>query len=124
MARETPSPIESSPTVELINDGYALCEEVSLNLVFCNDPFRKWLSVNNPCVPLSQVIADVIPDILFKRLDKRGHYSFYFEVNATGRDIPSYLEASFKRITWEGQPYIGVQVRDASKIKESSKIKE
>jgi serine phosphatase RsbU (regulator of sigma subunit) len=122
MAREILSPIASSPTVEIIDDGYALCEDGSLNLVFCNEPFRRWLNVQKLGVPLPEVIVDTKPDTLFKRLDKRGHYSFYLELNANDRKIPDYLEASFKRINWEGRPYIGVHVCDASKIKEKDAL--
>lgn len=121
MEREIPSPIASSPSVELIDDGYALCEEDSLTLVFCNAPFQKWLKIVDPGVPLSQVLVDIKPEMLFKRLDKRGYYSLYFETQAK-KDTPGYLEATFTKVHWEGRPYIAVHVRDASKIKEKDAL--
>ncbi|MGH6636102.1 MAG: PP2C family protein-serine/threonine phosphatase [Gammaproteobacteria bacterium] len=122
MEREISSPLTASPTVELIDDGYALCEEDSLGLVFCNAPFQKWLKVADPGVPLSQVLVDIKPETLFKRLDKRGYYSLYFETQAKARDIPNYLEASFKKVNWKGRPYIAVHLRDASVIKEKDAL--
>ena len=53
------SALASHPTVEFINDGFALCEDDSLNIVFCNPTFRKWFDVHDLSVPLNHVTDEM-----------------------------------------------------------------
>ncbi|CAN5855022.1 hypothetical protein BH20PSE1_BH20PSE1_19260 [soil metagenome] len=122
MDQETSPSFPSPPSVESIEDGYALFEDESLNLVFCNTPFRRWLSVQNFATTLNQVIVDLNAETLFKRLDKRGHHSLYLAPPMRDRAIPNFLEASFRRIDWEGRRYVSVHLRDASMIKEKDAL--
>ena len=39
------SSISIIPTVELINDAYALCELESLAIAYCNPVFIEWFSI-------------------------------------------------------------------------------
>ncbi len=122
MDRELLAASPSPPTIDLVDDGYALCEVESLRLVFCNTTFRRWLNVQNLGITLSQIILELNPETLFKRLNKRGHYSLYYAPRANDKETPVYLGASFKRISWEGRLYISVHVHDASMIKEKDAL--
>ncbi len=116
------SALASHPTVEFINDGFALCEEDSLNIVFCNPTFRKWLDVHDLSVPLNHVLETLKTDILFKRLKKRGVYSFSIEPEEERKGFPVLMEVSIKPVKWAEESCISVHVHNTSKLKEKDAL--
>ena len=62
------SKISFQPDVDIIDDGYALCDKQSLSLVYCNPVFRKWFNIHELHVAIDQIIDTLRADILLKTL--------------------------------------------------------
>ena len=73
------SAISFEPGIEIIDDGYALCDRQTLTLVYCNPVFRTWFDVHELHVFIDQIIDSLKTDILLKRLAKRGAYTLAIE---------------------------------------------
>ncbi|MGH8556167.1 MAG: hypothetical protein ACRESZ_01640 [Methylococcales bacterium] len=120
--REVLSCLPSLPSFEIVDDGYALFEDGSLNLVFCNATFRHWLDVQELGIRLDKAIVEINPATLLKRLDKRGRHSLYLVPRTAGRAIPNFIEVLIRRTDWEGGRYIIVHLHDASTIQEKDAL--
>jgi len=116
------SVLDSHPTVEFIHDGFALCEDDSLNIVFCNPTFRKWFDVHDLSIPLNEVLETLKTDLLFKRLKKRGAYSILIEAEEERKGFPVLMEVFFKPLKWAEKLYISVHVHNMSKLKEKDAL--
>jgi len=47
------------PTVELIDDAYALYQEENLKLVYCNPVFIEWFNIQQPGSLLDETIVSL-----------------------------------------------------------------
>ena len=118
------SGLAAIPTVELIDDAYALCEDETLKLAYCNHVFTEWFNIREIGCLLDEVISSLKKDTLFKRIDKRGYYSLSIETDAENKKIPSLIEIKFQKTDWQGDSYISVYARDMSKLKEKDMLLE
>jgi hypothetical protein len=112
------SAINFKPSVDNIDDGYTLCANGSLTVVYSNATFLKWFN----SAELHMSIADIIPslktDILLKRLDKRGYYLLVLETAEKKWGFPQRIEISFKLINVKNEKYIALHARDMTKLLE------
>ncbi len=116
------SSISIIPTVELIDDAYALCDLESLAIAYCNLVFMEWFSIQQLGNLLDETIPSLKKTTLFKRIDKRGYYSLSIETNPENKKIPSLIEIKFQKIDWQGHSYISAYARDMSKLKEKDML--
>lgn len=117
------SDISTIPTVELINDAYALYEYATLELAYCNPVFIEWFNIQqSPASTLDEAIVSLKKATLFKRIEKRGYYSLSIDTNSTNKKIPSLIEVRFQKTEWQGSPYISAYARDMSKLKEKEML--
>ena len=120
--KEGLSNISAIPTVELIDDAYALCEDETLEVVYCNSVFSEWFSIQQLGILLDEAIASLKKATLFKRIDKRGYYSISIETDPENKKIPSLIEIKFQKIDWQGISYISAYARDMRKLKEKDML--
>jgi class 3 adenylate cyclase len=116
------STLSAIPTVELIDDAYALCEEDTLKIIYCNAVFIEWFNTQQAGSFLDEAISSLKKDTLFKRIDKRGYYSLSIETDPGNKKTPSLIEIKFQKTDWQGNPYISVFARDMSKLKEKDML--
>lgn len=116
------STLSAIPTLELIDDAYALCEDETLKLVYCNPVFREWFKIQRAGTLLDEAITALKKDTLFKRIDKRGYYSLSIETDPENKKTPSLIEIRFQKTDWQGNSYISAYVRDMSKLKEKDML--
>lgn len=121
---ESLSSISEIPTVDLIDDAYALCEEETLRLAYCNPIFLEWFNIQQPERLLDEVITTLKKATLFKRIEKRGYYNISIERDAKSKQIPSLIDIKFQKLVWQGTYYISVYARDMSKLKEKDMLAE
>ena len=121
---ESLSSISTIPTIELIDDAYALYEEGSLELAYCNPAFREWFNVQQPGSLLDETIVTLKKATLFKRIDKRGYYSISIDTQAANKNKPTLIEIKFQKTDWQGTNYISAYARDMSKLKEKDMLVE
>jgi len=112
----------SAPTVDLLEDGYALFDESSLGSRYLHPIFRLWFNLTRDEADLGQIIPELNVEMLRKRLDKRGHHSFFLTPRVYGKGIPSYVEIYVKRVNWNGWPCLSLHVHDASAIQEKDAL--
>lgn len=112
------------PSVDLIDDGYALCATESLKLVYCNPAFLAWFNIQQPESTLDEIIPALKKSTLFKRIDKRGYYSISIEPDTKNKQTPSLLEVKFQQTEWQGTQYISVYAKDMSVLKEKDMLAE
>ena len=118
------STLSAIPTVELIDDAYALCEDETLKVVYCNPVFIVWFNIQQAGSLLDEAITPFKRDTLFKRIDKRGYYSLSIETDPENKKTPSLIEIRFQKTDWQGTSYISVYARDMSKLKEKDMLLE
>ena len=116
------STLSAIPTVELIDDAYALCEDETLKLVYCSPVFIEWFNIQQAGSLLDEAITSLKKDTLFKRIDKRGYYSLSIETVPENKKIPSLIEINFQKTDWQDTSYISVYARDMSKLKEKDML--
>lgn len=116
------SSISIIPTVELIEDAYALCDPENLAITYCNPVFIEWFNIQQLGSLLDEAIASLKTTTLFKRIEKRGYYSLSIETNPENKKIPSLIEIKFQKIDWQGNFYISAYARDMSKLKEKDML--
>ena len=116
------SSIAVTPTVELINDAYALYEDETLELAYCNPVFLEWFNIQQLGSLLDETIVSLKIETLFKRIDKRGYYSISISTNSANKNIPSLIEIRFQKTDWQGTKYISAYARDMSKLKEKEML--
>ena len=112
----------SLPTVELINDGYALCHPDDLTLLYGNPRFQEWLHVQTMNIPLNDVIETINIQRVLKRINKRGYYTLNLDNEEATIGQPLLLSLSFSKINWEGHTYVALHVRDKSQLKEKDAL--
>lgn len=78
--------IEAAPTVELIDDAYALYEAATLRLLYCNPAYIAWFNIQQSDSLLDENIPSLKKATLFKRIDKRGYYSISIDTGSRGCD--------------------------------------
>ena len=110
------------PTVELIDDAYALYQEETLELIYCNPVFIEWFNIQQPGSLLNETIVSLKKTTLLKRLDKRGYYSISIDAGSENKNIPALIEIKFQRTQWQGINYISASARDMSKLKEKEML--
>ena len=116
--------IPAIPSIDLVDDGYALCTAESLQLVYCNPAFLAWFNVQQLETTLDEIIPALKKSTLFKRIDKRGYYSISIEPDTKNKQIPSLLEVKFQQTEWQGTQYISVYAKDMSVLKEKDMLAE
>ncbi|MBT3813368.1 MAG: adenylate/guanylate cyclase domain-containing protein [Gammaproteobacteria bacterium] len=116
---ESLSSILAIPTVELIDDAYALYQEKTLELVYCNPVFIEWFNIQQPGSLLDETIVSLQKETLFKRLDKRGYYNISIDPGSENKNIPALIEIKFQRTQWQGINYLSASARDMSILKEN-----
>lgn len=117
------SDISIIPTVELINDAYALYEYATLELAYCNPVFIEWFNIQqSPASTLDETIVSLKKATLFKRIEKRGYYSISINTDSTNKKTPSLIEIRFQKTEWQGSSYISAYARDMSKLKEKEML--
>ena len=116
------SKISAIPTVALIDDAYALCEDETLKVAYCNSAFINWFSIQHLGSLLDEAITSLNKATLFKRIDKRGYYSISIETDPENKKTPSLIEIKFQKIDWQGNSYISAYARDMSKLKEKDML--
>ena len=94
---EDSSPLFVIPTVELINIAYALCEENTLRIVYCNSVFIEWFKIHQAGIHLDEVISSLNKEMLFKRIDKRGHFTLSKTTDSEDKKIPPLIEIKFQK---------------------------
>ena len=114
--------LSAIPTVELIDDAYALCEDETLKVVYCNAVFIEWFNIQQAGCLLDEAITSLKKDTLFKRIEKRGYYSLSIETDPQNKKTPSLIEIRFQKTDWQGNSYISVYARDMSKLKEKDML--
>ena len=119
---EVLSSVSAIPTVELIDDAYALCEDETLKLVYCNSVFKDWFNIQQVGSLLDEAITSLKKETLFKRIDKRGYYSLSIETDPENKKTPSLIEIKFQKTDWQGNSYISAYARDMSKLKEKDML--
>ena len=95
---EDSPPLFVTPTVELINIAYALCEEDTLRIVYCNSVFMEWFNIDQTGTHLDEVISSLNKETLFKRIDKRGHYTLSKTTDSVDKKIPPLIEIKLQKI--------------------------
>lgn len=118
------SSISAIPTVEFIDDAYALCDDVSLKLVYCNPVFKQWFNVQQRGTLLEDIFTTLKTPTLFKRLEKRGYYTISIETAGKNKAIPSLIDIKFQKTVWQGDSYLAVYARDMSKLNEIAMLNE
>lgn len=116
--------IEAAPTVELIDDAYALYEAATLRLVYCNPAYIAWFNIQQSDSLLDENIPSLKKATLFKRIDKRGYYSISIDTGSRDKNNPSLIEIKFQKTDWQGSSYISAYARDMSKLKEKEMLTE
>lgn len=119
---ETLSTLSFQPSAEHIDDGYALCEKESLQLVFCNPAFRAWFNVDNLHIAIDQIFTSLNTGILLKRLAKRGYYTISFELDQQNKWLPKLLEITFKLIDEHDQQLIAIHAHNMTKLLEKDAL--
>lgn len=122
MDKEASSVLVHSPPVDILEDGYALFEEMTLKLCYLNAPFQTWFDIRRFDTTLDQILTPLNPETLRKRLDKRGHHTLYITPQVYGKGVPGYCEVFIKRLNWEDRPYLSVHVHDASTVREKDAL--
>lgn len=112
----------SIPSIELIDDAYALCAADTLQIVYCNSAFRDWFKVLELGVQLDEILTTLKPETLFKRIEKRGYYTLSLEPKSNNKKIPSLIAIKFKKTEWQDSWYISAYARDMSKLKEKDML--
>lgn len=116
------STISFQPSVELIDDGYALCCQQTLNIVYCNSSFKAWFNVCALPSHICNIIETLKIDILLKRLNKRGVYTLTITPEKPTTKTPNLIDISFKFITENSTQYICVQARNMTKLLEKDAL--
>jgi len=116
------STLSAIPTVELIDDAFALCEDDTLKIAYCNPVFIEWFDIRQAGSLLDEAITSLKKDTLFKRIDKRGYYSLSIETDPENKKTPSLIEIKFQKTDWQGNSYISAYARDMSKLKEKDML--
>ena len=119
---EDSPPLFVTPTVELINIAYALCEEDTLRIVYCNSVFMEWFNIDQTGTHLDEVISSLNKETLFKRIDKRGHYTLSKTTDSVDKKIPPLIEIKLQKINWQSLPYISVHALDMSAVIEKDML--
>ncbi|MGH2395973.1 MAG: ATP-binding response regulator [bacterium] len=119
---ESLSALPSPPSVDIIDDGYALFDDESSHLVYCNGVFRHWLNVPLLGISLGEIDINVSPETLLRRLQKRGRFSLYLTPRGGDVKVPDYLEVTFRKFTWHGRAYVSAHVHDVTTIKEKDAL--
>ena len=114
--------ISTIPTLELIDDAYALYEDETLKLVYCNPVFIEWFCIQQLGSLLDETITSLKKETLFKRIDKRGYYNLSIETDPENKKTPSLIEINFQKIEWQGTFYISAYARNMSKLKEKEML--
>lgn len=123
MKSPTHPPMLRPPPVDILEDGFALFDADSLDLLYQNLTFQNWFAIQlTEKLTLVQAFPDLKSDILHKRLAKRGCHSFYFKPHTLRNGAPIYLEVFIKLFDWERCNCLSVQVRDASAILEKDAL--
>jgi len=120
--RDALSVIAFQPSIDNIDDGYALCDKQSLQLVYCNQVFRTWFNVHNIPINIAQIFTTLKPDVLLKRLAKRGIYNFSIEPEQKKNWFPKLLEISFKLVNEGDQPLIAIHAHNMTKLLEKDAL--
>lgn len=119
---EDSSPLFVIPTVELINIAYALCEENTLRIVYCNSVFIEWFKIHQAGIHLDEVISSLNKEMLFKRIDKRGHFTLSKTTDSEDKKIPPLIEIKFQKTNWQNTSYIAVHALDMSSVLEKDML--
>jgi len=112
------SAIDFQPSVENIDDGYALCDKDTLALIYSNATFTKWFHIEALRASIADAIPDLKTDVLLKRLNKRGAYLYVLEFDDNKWDSPQRLDISFKPVNVADREYISMHARNMSKVLE------
>ena len=115
-------PLFITPTVDLIDNAYALCEDETLKIVYSNPVFIEWFNVHQVGIQLDEVISSLKKETLFKRIDKRGYFSLSITTNSENKKIPILIEIKFQKTSWQGIPYISVHALDMSTVIEKDML--
>ena len=115
-------PLFITPTVDLIDNAYALCEDETLKIVYSNPVFIEWFNVHQVGIQLDEVISSLKKETLFKRIDKRGYFSLSITTNSENKKIPILIEIKFQKTDWQGISYISVHAIDMSQLKEKNML--
>ncbi len=116
------SSLTFQPSIDLIDDAYAFCDQQSLELLYCNKAFREWFDVDTLHINIEQVFTSLRTDILLKRLKKRGAYTFSLELEPESNWLPKLLEISFKFVNQDGQQYIAIHAHNMTKLLEKDAL--
>lgn len=111
-----------APSVEIIDDGYALCDKLSLQLVYANRVFMQWFKLDKIPINIQQIFPTFNPDTMLKRLAKRGTYSISIKLEQTQQKIPALLEITFKSIAENEQNYISMHAHNMTKLLEKDAL--
>ena len=110
------------PTVESIDNGYALCDIRTLKVIYCNPTFIGWFDIQDINVLLHEAISSLNKDTLFKRIDKRGYYSLLIETDPNIKKSPTLIEIKFQETDWLGNAYISAHAFDMSQLIEKDML--
>lgn len=111
------------PPVDILEDGFALFDVNSLDLLYQNPIFQNWFAIlPTGTISLEQIFPEIKLDILRKRLEKHGHHTLYLTPYTRGKRTPGYLEFFFKPKSWEGRHCLSIHVKDASTILEKDAL--
>lgn len=116
------SALSFQPSVEIIEDGYALCEQQTLKLVYCNKTFKNWFNINELYIGIEQIFLTLKTEILLKRLAKRGTYTLSIEPDQYQQGLPKLCEISFKSFNEGEQLYIAIHVHNMTKLLEKDAL--
>jgi len=116
------SSIDFQPSVENIDDGYALCDKDTLSLVYSNSTFTKWFDIDALHIPIADALPSLKTDILLKRLSKRGIYLYVLELDEKKWGFPQRIEVSFKLMGVGDEQYIAMHARDMTKLLEKDAL--
>jgi len=112
------SAISFQPSIDYLDDGYALCDNDALTIVYSNSAFVKWFSISALHCPIADVIPFLKTDVLLKRLNKRDAYLHVLELEKKKWGFPQRIELSFKQLKVDNKKYVSVHARDMTRLLE------
>jgi signal transduction histidine kinase/CheY-like chemotaxis protein/HPt (histidine-containing phosphotransfer) domain-containing protein len=114
--------LSAIPTVEFLDNGYALCDIATLKIIYCNPVFIEWFGIEDTNILLDEVITSLNKDVLFKRIDLRGYFSLTIKTDRTIKKLPLLMEVMFKKTIWQGSTYIVAHAFDMSQLIEKDML--
>ena len=111
-----------TPTVDILDDGYILCDQEQLQILYVNAKFAEWFPGCQSSSDLSEFIEGFDTNKALKRIGRRGYYTYTLENEDTRAGQPLLFFFSFKTAMLDGETYIFVHVYDHSMLKEKEAL--